>query len=586
MTQYSRMASAKLRGIVGILVAGALVAGACGGDDVAGDDPEPPTTTSSATSSTTASTGSTSTVPPSTTAEAPEPVCAEPLEGNVPAETAVRADLDGDGVADQLLVTDTADDRYLQAVLSGDGRTTEPLIVTGFTWWPHDIQDAADLDRDGADELFVSIGGNTALSGVIVQLDGCGLRTLEGTESYNEGEPFWYLYFAGGNSCAPSGCFVSVTCADGGLGTELIQTEVVPAVNALDPDFDWEAHEAIPEADRPMRVHQRRFLVTDGRVEPLATIESDMTFADTEPWRRRMEVVCSASLAGDGCGLEPNLPVSAYEIDGWSFEWLPGESVVRSQEFDIPMRVWRWTRDSDGAVVELQNPGSWPVGDGDAGTATVLDGEAGIASTAHGWRPWFLMWATGDGYPRVACEGWSLVTNDLHGVEFMEFAAAAVGAADVEWFYGMPEPQPNAERLLEIGNGFRDELLDFAWNAGPPPTIALAAEIRRYVGAVPSTPIESTDAEAADDWIFWPPTEVNVNVLAAFSAIREWEVVIGPSDRCEGEPRRLPQSVRFLHQIALIGHDPSTPGCDGWIALELFVSDFEILQGIRLDTGG
>jgi hypothetical protein len=147
--------------------------------------------------------GSTSTSAP-TVAARPDGCRDQPIKGKVSDEKIV--DVDGDGLVDRVrTVAETPPIEVTPLVLQiafGDGRFSAPAAVQS-----QQIHAVVDLDGDGRGEVFVAHSGATAHHGQVHRLVDCRLAVVH-TES---GEPFEYLYYASGNSCAPA-CYAGVEC--------------------------------------------------------------------------------------------------------------------------------------------------------------------------------------------------------------------------------------------------------------------------------------------------------------------------------------------------------------------------------------
>lgn len=148
-----------------------------------------------------------------------------PVEG----ETIGIADVDGDGMPDELI--------------AGDGRGDAPIVVAhnpatfGWSEWAElqgwagtRVVAAAALDERPGQEVFIGVGGNAAWNAALVTMVGCelGAITAAGTDGL-----FLVLIGATGNSCAPSGCAVRVRCAEGVVVTEQARPGTNPG------EFDW-----------------------------------------------------------------------------------------------------------------------------------------------------------------------------------------------------------------------------------------------------------------------------------------------------------------------------------------------------------
>jgi len=198
----------------------------------------------------------------------PAPECAELLDGaqlvHPSEDNDVVADFDGDGVDDEIWTVVDDGESFMQVVASRSSRVSEPLEA--WIAWPDfdGTLAAMDIDRDGVDEVFYSQGGNTSLTGLIIELSGCELRAItadtEGTELFAYDGGVEYRYFAGGNSCAPMGCHFQVSCSQGNVMTEVTFTSVYPEISALSPDFD----ESVPLDEQTVLFAQATVTVSEG----------------------------------------------------------------------------------------------------------------------------------------------------------------------------------------------------------------------------------------------------------------------------------------------------------------------------------
>lgn len=488
-------------------------------------------------------------------------------------------DADGDGVADDFYWSDPEDDAngtLVQVARSSDGLASSAVGLVGFFGFGGPI-DAADLDADGINEVFFALSGNTLLSGVILDLDGCDLRALSTDDpAYDYGDGvFTYPHFAGGNGCAPTGCFNPVICRAGDTVPEIVLTQIYPVTSALDPDFDPEFWETVPRDDLPVYFGQSVVEVRDGAAITIDRTEQFETVTgDVGDWIAIDGVECSRTLALDlECGVAPP-PLS--EVDGWTLGETPEPPIV-----DGSPRVWRWQRDDDGATVELQNPGSAPAGDGDGGDLTIDGRTARIGATGPGgWRPWFIQWTTTDP-PIETCDEWTLTSAHLDGVDLADFAASALGASEVEWFSGFP-PQPavSDERLLEIGTALRDDLIAWTSGAAGPPSILLEPELRRFFQATELEPSSAGELVGVDEWVFGV-----FDLLSVFPGDLEWDVVVGPHNVCAGSvPRQPADELQFMHQVSLVPRELPLQTCLQWLSVDLFLDDFETVRAIRVDS--
>ena len=163
--------------LVVAFVAAACLATSNGGDKAGLDTAEPTTTPSPSTTET--PTPSTTEVPTPSTTEVPTPsttevpmitvlsnACGEPLgEGIAPTFPLGEADIDGDN--EGLFADDT--DEWVWVRTAPD-RFSAPAAVNA----PRDLLDAADLDGDGDEELFVGVLAWIHRRGEVF---GCGAST-------------------------------------------------------------------------------------------------------------------------------------------------------------------------------------------------------------------------------------------------------------------------------------------------------------------------------------------------------------------------------------------------------------------------
>ena len=206
-------------------------------------------------------------------------------------DDAPLADLDGDGTDDEFWVTTSSE---LQVVRSSDGAVSAPL-ASGVPFGLFDaVLAGADIDGDGLDEIFYSIGGNTAITGIVLELDGCDLRSI-GTDDEDLGFDglFAYVYFAGGNGCAPTGCYYSVSCSGGdGEAIEIVLTSIFPTISVLDPAFD-ESMLSQPIDDLEVTFGQMIATVADGAATVVGATEPvSMALSEAEEWTSLPEVSC------------------------------------------------------------------------------------------------------------------------------------------------------------------------------------------------------------------------------------------------------------------------------------------------------
>jgi hypothetical protein len=226
-----------------------LTVSACGdstGTNDASSTSEVPSTFSSVSTASSATPTSRTTATTTIPAIVPSPATvradgcrAQPVADSMTQE--VVADVDGNGRPDHIRT-------YLQPsqyrlgeswlqVSFDDGRHTEAVAVE-----TPDLLAALDLDRDGRLEIFVSNEGNTARGGGIMQLQGCALRrVVDGS-----GQPFVYVYYATGRSCAPA-CYPNVECRLSDTGFVLVVSNaqranidpLVPNIPPLTDDLPY-----------------------------------------------------------------------------------------------------------------------------------------------------------------------------------------------------------------------------------------------------------------------------------------------------------------------------------------------------------
>jgi len=211
-----------------------------------------------------------------------------------------QADLDGDGIGDPLY--DNGETgfgrRPVQAVLSSNGAVTEPvalfLSVSGGTL------DSADIDDDGREEAFFSIGGNTALWGVILDLEGCDLRTIkiENPESVDGVDDFEYNYWGTGQGCAFTGCFISISCVASSPTPLIVRSSMRPNIDTTAPDFDWAAMGEVPRSELPVRWTRETWRVVGGMAVTVSSTYLNTTIGESGEPTGPSGVACSETLAG------------------------------------------------------------------------------------------------------------------------------------------------------------------------------------------------------------------------------------------------------------------------------------------------
>jgi hypothetical protein len=261
------------------------------------------TTTSAPATTSTSSLSSATQANTATTTEAPQPpVCAELLDGAEqvhPSElNTMVADFDGDGINDEIWATasDVAWESSVQVVRSSDGAVSEPLERDSWVGLEH-VLAASDIDADGLDEVFYSEGGNTAFTGVVLELNSCELRFVsagdEEIDLAGDGV-FRYTYWAIGNGCAPTGCYFSVTCDAGPDGsTDIVLTSIYPTMSVLDQDFD-EADLGVPIEELEVMFGQVTLNVVDGLAMTVnRNEERSVLLGELGDWTSRPEVGCA-----------------------------------------------------------------------------------------------------------------------------------------------------------------------------------------------------------------------------------------------------------------------------------------------------
>ncbi len=228
------------------------------------------------------------------------PLCAALLPGAERVHPSDRgtpvADVDGDGADDEFWMTEPVDfgPAAVQVVRSSDGAVSVPLELGAAFHLFDAVLAASDVDADGLDEVFWSLSGNTLLSGVILELVGCELRAVATEDvAFDDGDgTLTYAYFAGGNGCAPTGCYYSVTCVPGDGVVDIVFTSIYPRVSVLDPQFDESALDA-PLDDQEVMFSQVTVVVVDGvGLVVDATEEVPVRLGDIPEWRSRPEVGC------------------------------------------------------------------------------------------------------------------------------------------------------------------------------------------------------------------------------------------------------------------------------------------------------
>ena len=243
--------------------------------------------------------------------EAPD-ACARPLETYAPMIPLGEADVDGDG-DDEGLLTD-GEGREVWVRTAPD-RFSAPSAVHGSGV---ELLDAADLDSDGDEELFVNTGGNTAQGGVLLDWDGdvCALRAVADPDhAYLDWQ---YLYDGWGFSCMPTGCYLSITCVTNDGIVEIIESMATPSSDLMEKAAaDWDS---LQEEDYRLWWSWRRLRLVDGELEILGSGQGGGHMTDGPLMRG---VACSSWLRGaEGCGESPMVvdTLAWWELEGG---WLP-----------------------------------------------------------------------------------------------------------------------------------------------------------------------------------------------------------------------------------------------------------------------
>ncbi len=165
-----------------------------------------------------------------------EPVASDPPDDEPAPEDS--PDLDGDGRADSVVLTEVPDMGWSFDVRLADGReTSAPLPAEEVVLEDVEVLGAVDLDRDGADEVLVrtlrAVGGENA---VVFRLDGDGVwlvRTDEGTP--------WELSTSGGMT-GPR----SYACSDGEVLTRESERQADGTYRAMTWRWTLDGHVAGP----------------------------------------------------------------------------------------------------------------------------------------------------------------------------------------------------------------------------------------------------------------------------------------------------------------------------------------------------
>ena len=221
---------------------------------------------------------------PSTTTSISVPTdpgaCHAPLEGRQPLpsfdRTAMVVDLDGDDAGDPLFFVPDEErgGSWVQMDRSTDGASTTAIRLDG-VFGSETFLEAADLDGDGLNEGFLELAGNTLVTGIILEMEGCELRAITTDEpafDYGDGI-FTYPISAGGNGCSPTGCVTAVYClVDPGTGDLFVEfAQTFPVTSALDPDFDSAILDDPRARNLPIRVEEQTVTIRDGVATIVAT---------------------------------------------------------------------------------------------------------------------------------------------------------------------------------------------------------------------------------------------------------------------------------------------------------------------------
>jgi len=124
------------------------------------------TTTAAATTTTAAETATTSTTTTSTTTSTTTPATVCPVSPPLPPGTVtfatVGGDFDGDGNEDGMLTYQAATDVWRLRVVFADGGGADSLIAEGEDFAPPRPIGGFDVDGDGAEEVFVTVGSGAS----------------------------------------------------------------------------------------------------------------------------------------------------------------------------------------------------------------------------------------------------------------------------------------------------------------------------------------------------------------------------------------------------------------------------------------
>ena len=406
--------------------------------------------------------------------------------------------------------------------------------------------------------MFFSLSGNTAITGVLLDVDGCDLTAVT-TDSpgLDDGDGvFTYLHAAGGNSCAPTGCRMAVTCAPGTPTPTIVVTSMFPTPNALDPGFDHDEWELLAPADRPIRFTQEEVRIVDGATVSLATIDEVTTVGEVDLWFRRDGVECSSTLEGEACGL---LPPPDAVVDGWTM----GENTFWTE---VGGGSLTWRRD-DGAVVLLRSPATASTGD-EIATLTIVGRPAVITAPPSAGPAVAITWSESTGQPSATCETWSLASADLAVDDLTDFADAAFGISDLRATVDALPARLTDDEIFAFVEDFVREISAFDGEDKPPPDLSWAAEVRRFVGAE-----EAPWATAAEmrTWAGWEPTTADGSAITRSDYEAIWGGASGAplTDVCGITAPPLPADLDDLQPVRITPHLDAP--CADWLIVELFL---------------
>ena len=184
--------------------------------------------------------------------------------------------------------------------------------------WSLGLLDAADLDGDGDEELFVSTGGNTAQLGALLDWDGCALRAVRDPDhAYSDWQ---YLHDGWGFSCMPTGCYPSITCVTNDGTVEIIESDAHPSQDLVERVA---ADRDVPREDFRFGWSWRRLRLVDGELKILGSGQGVDHVTDGLPVPLIRGVACSSWPRGsEGC-VESPMAVDTWAW--WELEggWLP-----------------------------------------------------------------------------------------------------------------------------------------------------------------------------------------------------------------------------------------------------------------------